>query len=115
MWARAAGALVIGLAIEASPAGAEWETGDDLLRHCSRPMGSRLEALCLGYVTAIADLEKASVVAEDKTFCIPPATTQTQLRDAVVEYLRRNPDKREGRPAAHSVLDAFALSFPCRQ
>jgi hypothetical protein len=76
-------------------------------------MGSRLEAICLGYISAVADLEAAPLVIEDMSFCVPAGTTQTQLKRIVIEFLERNPEKRRGRPAAYSVFDALVLSFPC--
>lgn len=112
MWVRTVALVVIGLLLAAPNVEAAWETGSDLLRQCSHPLGSRLEALCLGYVTGIAGLGTTPLITESRSFCIPETKTRTELRDAVVEYLRRNPDKLR-HPAAHSVFDAYVLAFPC--
>jgi len=50
----------------------------------------------------------------NRTYCIPPDVQSGQLKDVVLQYLSRHPEKRQ---LSGGALITFALheSFPCSQ
>ena len=89
--------------------------GNHLLRDCSRPDTIEF-AFCLGYVDAITDVLEAGNSVNGYRACVPvgPGGVEAfQLKDIVVQYLRRNPSPRH-LGAAGLVAGAISEAFPCR-
>jgi len=73
--------------------------GNELMTWCGpRNIAGPSEPLCLGYVAGISDAANFSrqfTSQSSNTSCTPPGVTTAQEADAVVNYINRNPDKRD--------------------
>lgn len=65
--------------------------------------------ICTGYVMGIADAKDRD--KQGISFCIPDGVSKTQLQDVVVNYLRKNTERRF--PAPLLVGAALAEAFRC--
>ena len=77
-----------------------------------RPSQVRCEAFLMGVVDAVNALTFAGKLNE-KQFCTPDRTTEIQLRQAFVEFVRAE-HVANSDPAADVAFDAFARAFPCK-
>lgn len=91
--------LLASVLVLATPAQAQWLTGNDLHDWCSKPA---LEFGCLGYV--MGSLDQAS-------WKIPPNATRGQVKDVVKKYLIDNPEQRD-LPASFLVSLAVLKAWP---
>jgi len=91
----------------ASPARAEFFTGNTLFRICSS--GEFADIMdCLGYTTGASD------AAQWRHFCPSEGITRGQIRDIVFAYLRDNPEVRN-QTADLIVAAALKRVWPCQQ
>jgi len=91
----------------ASPARAEFFTGNTLFRICSSSeYGDIFD--CLGYTTGASD------AAQWRHFCPSEGITRGQIRDIVFAYLRDNPEVRN-QTADLLVAAALRRVWPCQQ
>jgi len=91
----------------ASPARAEFFTGNTLFRICSS--GEFADIMdCLGYTTGASD------AAQWRHFCPSEGITRGQIRDIVFAYLRDNPEVRN-QTADLLVAAALKRVWPCQQ
>ena len=69
---------------------------------------------CLAYGLGSADAFAGALVASGRpqVFCVPRGTTNDQIAQAVVRYLRAHPEEA-GNNAAVVVLAGLRASFPC--
>lgn len=69
---------------------------------------------CLTYVLGAADAFASALVAAGRpqVFCFPRGTTNDQIAQAAVRYLRANPQEG-GSNAGLVVLAGLTASFPC--
>jgi Rap1a immunity proteins len=78
--------------------------GNELTTWCGpRNVAGPSGPLCLGYVAGVSDAANFSrqlTGRSPNTNCIPPAITIVQEADVVVNYINRNPDKRDLAAAA---------------
>jgi hypothetical protein len=78
--------------------------GNELMTWCGpRNVAGPSDPLCLGYVAGVSDAANLSRLLTSKgsnTSCTPPGITIVQEADAVVNYINRNPDKRDLEAAA---------------
>jgi hypothetical protein len=84
-------------------------TAGTLTTLCGQDRGA-----CLSYVLGSADAFAGALVAAGRpqAFCVPRGTTNDQVAQSVVRYLRAHPE--EGRTnAALVVLAGLAAAFPC--
>jgi hypothetical protein len=91
-----------------------FENGESLFDTCAGPGGPWRDAFCLGYILGIADIMvKSGALVDGFGACFPSDVTQGQVRDAVVTWLRANPDFRQY-GATGLVAKALSEAFPCR-
>ncbi len=69
---------------------------------------------CLTYVLGAADAFASALVAAGRpqVFCFPSATTNDQIAQTAVRYLRANPQEG-GNNAGLVVLAALSAGYPC--
>ncbi len=69
---------------------------------------------CLAYILGSTDAFAGALVASGRPqiFCVPRGTTNDQIAQAVVRYLRAHPEEAGGN-AAVVVLAGLRTSFPC--
>jgi hypothetical protein len=69
---------------------------------------------CLTYVLGSADAFSSALVAAGRpqVFCFPRGTTNDQIAQRVVAYLRSRPQE-SGNNAALVILAGLTASFPC--
>ena len=75
------------------------------------------QAYCLGYVAGVTDLavnlsDAAELDARPPKICIPLGVTQGQVKDVVIDYLRRDPQHRHVTAVVQVEL-ALAVAWPC--
>jgi hypothetical protein len=69
---------------------------------------------CLTYVLGAADAFASALVASGRpqVFCVPKGTTNDQIAQSVVRYLRAHPEEG-GNNAALVILAGLSASYPC--
>lgn len=69
---------------------------------------------CLTYVLGTADAYASALVAaaRPQVFCVPRGTTNDQIAQSAVRYLRAHPEEANSN-AALVVLAGLRASFPC--
>jgi hypothetical protein len=69
---------------------------------------------CLTYVLGAADAFSSALVASGRpqVFCFPRGTTNDQIAQSVVRYLRAHPEE-SGNNAALVILAGLTTGFPC--
>lgn len=69
---------------------------------------------CLTYVVGAADAWSAAAVqlGRPPLFCFPAGTTNLQIAQSAVQYLRARPQEAESNAAA-ILLGAFTTIYPC--
>jgi hypothetical protein len=69
---------------------------------------------CLAYVLGAADAFASALVASGRpqVFCIPGGTTNDQIAQSVVRYLRAHPEEG-GNNAGLVVLGGLTAAYPC--
>jgi len=71
------------------------------------------QQVCLAYVAGVFDqLDVPGNNIGGITLCIPPSKNISQLKDVVIEFLRKNPEMRQY-VAATSVDVAWRWAYPC--
>jgi hypothetical protein len=76
--------------------------GNELKTWCGpRNVAGPSDPLCIGFVAGVSDAVNFSrQLRGPNTNCIPPGVTIVQQADVVVNYINRNPDKRDLAAAA---------------
>jgi len=69
---------------------------------------------CLTYVLGAADAFSSALVASGRpqVFCFPKGTTNDQIAQSVVRYLRAHPEEG-GNNAALVIMAGLTAGFPC--
>ena len=69
---------------------------------------------CLGYVLGAADAwaSAATALGRPQLFCFPAGTTNQQIAQTAVQYLRARPQESDSN-AASVLLGAFTAIYPC--
>jgi hypothetical protein len=69
---------------------------------------------CLTYVLGAADAFASALVAAGRpqAFCVPKGTTNDQIAQSVVRFLRAHPEEANSN-AALVVLAGLKASYPC--
>ena len=89
----------------------------DLSKCCSDPKGSQDYALCIGYIGAVADVMSHGEYVSGFRSCMPKDISVPELRQVVLDFLAAEhahapaPDERH--PAAGTIAEAFARTWPC--
>lgn len=68
---------------------------------------------CLGYIRGVSHGADMYFASKNTNICYPNNVTVGQLRDVVVDYIRRNPAKRT-ESAMLLVARASIEAWPCR-
>jgi hypothetical protein len=76
--------------------------GNELVTWCGpRNVAGPSDPLCIGYIAGVSDAASfGRQLQGSNTNCIPPQITIVQEADVVVNYINRNPDKRDLAAAA---------------
>jgi hypothetical protein len=100
----------VGLAGQAQAAG-DFFDGNQLYAYCTSSVDYE-RGLCLGYVEGVVEYMEAVRVNNDKPPCVPPGTDPKEVLDAVVHYLRDQPQDRSKAPI-WSVSLAVITAWKC--
>jgi hypothetical protein len=100
----------VGLAGQARAAG-EFFDGNQLDAYCTSSVDYE-RGLCLGYIEGVVEYMEAVRVNNDKPQCVPPGTDPKEVLDAVVKYLRDQPQDRSKAPI-WSVNLAVITAWKC--
>lgn len=87
-----------------------FENGNDLFRHCKA--SNTGDALCIGYIQGVVDQWEIVRAIGKHPQCVPTGTENSQVRDAVVNYLTAHPEYR-GTSAAGLVTGAIVGTWHC--
>jgi hypothetical protein len=86
--------------------------GSDVINRCTEK-SPESGTFCFAYIAAVYDSVRAyETWLNMKEFCLPPQTPQSELRDAVVQHIERNPNDRLGQGAS-VVIRALKERYPC--
>lgn len=101
-----------------SPANATFKDGNALYSDCTaKPNSStyyQSDAYCMGYILGVTDTLTTMRIINKRNSCIPENVTAGQIRDIVLQYLQRTPEKRH-LPADYLVLSAINSAFNCSE
>lgn len=97
-------------------------TGAELLKQCVAVEGSTERKQCASFVLGTVGGANMLMVGMSRIhpdgssypvlFCVAPTISEIQLTDAVVAFLRANPDGQEYEAASEVIL-AVMRAFPC--
>jgi len=85
--------------------------GETLLSSCRDKPGSIMRSICLGYMSAIADIMKTEKIGNRKA-CIDRKMSLTELIKETMSFIEGNRLDRK-KPAAQLVTVAFSNKYPC--
>ena len=85
-----------------------FDNGDTLLRYCKEEDDPFASGYCMGVIIGSHD----ALTWGHTKFCKPRDIVVQQIRDIVVQYLDRNPEKRH-LVATELVYFALKEQFPC--
>jgi Rap1a immunity proteins len=108
--------IAVGILAAVGPAGqaraaGEFFDGNQLDAYCTSSVDYE-RGLCLGYIEGVVEYMEAVRVNNDKPRCVPPGTDPKEVRDAVVNYLRDQPQDRSKAPI-WSVNLAVITTWKC--
>jgi hypothetical protein len=111
-WTVLAAVVLVAMAAPAlaqTESGNGFASGNDLLRSCMDPRDVAI-GICSGYLQGVLDVQTA--LRDPNGSCLPKGTEISQVRDAVVGYLRDNPAVRS-QQASFLVITAVAKNWMC--
>jgi hypothetical protein len=111
-WTVLVAATVVAMATPAlaqTETGSGFATGNDLYRSCMTPSDGAI-GICSGYLQGVLDVQTA--LRDPNGSCLPKGTEISQVRDAVLAYLRDFPAVRS-RQASFLVIAAVAKNWVC--
>ena len=96
-----------------------YKTGNELLQLCRSDLAAN-QAICLGYITGVADALESNdaAVAKDgrdgdkRRVCVSTGVTIGQLQRVVVKYITDHSENLDYN-ASDLVASALARDFPC--
>ena len=106
------------LAIPPVPVSAAFVDGNALLKSCETKEGSATyyqeSSFCTAYVMGVSDTIDFYQGSDEveKFICLPSGVTSGQLRDVVIQFLKKNPAERH-KGAQSLAFVAMLLAFPC--
>jgi len=101
LWAASANAQ--------TESGHGFATGNDLLRSCTDPRDASI-GICSGYLQGVLDVQ--TILRDPNGSCLPKGTEISQVRDAVINYLKANPAVHS-QQASFLVITATAQNWVC--
>jgi len=106
--------LLIGMLLAFDVEAEGFDTGNDLLRYCSKHVTNPFyNGLCSGYTIAIADVMVIDSVAGFRA-CFPATVTRGRLLEVSMQYLRAHPEQLHY-TAVCLVAAALSEAFPCKK
>ncbi len=105
--------VALAICLSASSAGATLVSGNLLYHNCGKPAVEAGHALCLGYISAIADAMEDEDTVDGFRACVPTAAKAGQLQGQLFRYLDINPLYRHYN-ASTIVARFLAETFPCK-
>jgi hypothetical protein len=108
--------IALGMLAAVSLAGQVWAAGEffdgnQLDAYCTSSVDYE-RGLCLGYIEGVVEYMEAVRVNNDKPRCVPAGTDPKEVRDAVMNYLRSQPQDRSKAPI-WSVDLAVITTWKC--
>tara|TARA_B100001559_G_C15918403_1_gene357536 strand:- start:70 stop:414 length:345 start_codon:yes stop_codon:yes gene_type:complete len=85
--------------------------GKTLLSACKDEPGSTMRSICLGYVSAVADIMRKSSIGKRKA-CLDKKMKLTDLIKETIKFIEKNRLDRN-KPAAELVAIAFSNEYIC--
>lgn len=104
--------VVLAICAFASSAGATFVSGNHLYQHCGNSAMTAEQALCRGYISAIADTMENGDTVDGYRACVPSAAKAGQLQDRLFRHLDTNRLYRHYN-ASTIVARFLAQTFPC--
>ncbi|MBL41364.1 MAG: hypothetical protein CMM49_01750 [Rhodospirillaceae bacterium] len=87
--------------------------GKTLLSGCKDDPGSTMRSICLGYVSAVADIMRSSSVGKRKA-CLDKKMKLTDLIKETVAFIEKSRLDRN-KPAAELITVAFSNKYTCEK
>lgn len=84
-------------------------TGNQLYAYCTEEGSPASQGICVGYLNGVTE----AIANLSKRVCIPPSVTMMQVRDVVVQHMRKNAQFRHIQ-ALLLVSVALSDAFPCK-
>jgi hypothetical protein len=104
--------LAIGAVVNPTAASTVFVDGEYLLRDCLAD-NTTARSECIGYIKGVSDALD-DTPPDKRNICTPPGVTAGQLRELVVLFLRRNPNRRNY--SGSTMVDvALRGAFPCNR
>ena len=110
-----AAALIMGTMFS-FPGSASFLNGNELYSRCNSTQSTVNSTFCVGYISGVFDgIRGDAIIAgrDDGLRCVPVEVNIGQMRDIVVEFLRKNPGIRH-LPADILIKDSLLATFTCR-
>lgn len=86
--------------------------GADIINRCQES-SPESGSFCFAYIAGVFDSVRAyEAWLNMREFCVPPDVAQSDIRDAVVAYIEKNPNDRLGQGAS-VVVRALKQRYPC--
>jgi hypothetical protein len=104
--------VALAICVSASSVGATFVSGNLLYQHCGKSAVEAEQALCIGYISAIADAMEDGDTVDGFRACVPSAANAGQLQDLLFRYLDTNLLYRHYN-ASTIVARFLAETFPC--
>ena len=104
--------VALALSLSALPAEAALVSGNRLFQHCSKSGLDAGRDLCIGYVSAVADMMERGSSVDGFRGCVPSSTSPGQLQDLLFQHLDTNRLYRHHN-ASTVVARFLAEVFPC--
>ncbi|MAX82412.1 MAG: hypothetical protein CL843_19820 [Crocinitomicaceae bacterium] len=88
-------------------------SAEAMLKFCSDAKPGYQE-VCDGYLRGIAEFQEFIWMGKQSPiFCLPGRWTETTMRPVVINFISKNYENWEGRPALGAVMAALVEAFPC--
>ena len=97
----------------AAPAGANVGS-KTFVADCAEAADPIQRAECRGYIAAVADAIMADI-GKGRRLCVPPGTTQDEVREAVLIWMRENARLLRRVQGYGLVYAALIKTYPCRR
>ena len=104
--------VALAICVSASSVGATFVSGNFLYQNCGKSALESEQALCTGYLSAIADAMEDGDMIDGFRACVPSAANTGQLRDLLLQHLDTNQLYRHYN-ASTILARFFAETFPC--
>ena len=104
--------LSLAICVASSAVAAEYVSGNRLYEHCGKSGLDAGRDLCIGYVSAIADVMADGDSVDGYRACVPGAITAGQLQDLLFDHLDTYRLYRHHN-ASRVVARFLAETFPC--